>query len=301
MSKVKADIAILGHIAKDIIEIDGKSRTAIGGAVYNGAIAGSHMGLKIVVITRLNKNDFQILNEFTKYGIRFFAYPSSKQTSGLRNIYSSKNLEYRKCIPLGFAGLFKKEEIPENLDVKYFVLGPIIAGEIDLSLLNYLYDKYPGKICLDLQGFLREISENDEINYRTLSQSEIQGILSKVNILKLDYAEAQALTNNNEVTIKEAAEFALKFGPKEVLITHAKGISSFTNTSSYYFPWKYKQIKGRTGRGDTSLISYIGSRITKTPEESLKFAAALTSLKLENQGPFTLPLNFVEKLIKEEY
>ena len=300
MSKVKADIAILGHIAKDIIEIDGKSRSAIGGAVYYGAVAGAHMDLKIAVITRLNKNDFSILNEFTKYGIKTFAYPSRK-TSGLRNIYSSKNLEYRKCKPLGFAGLFKKEEIPENLIVKYFVLGLIIAGEIDLPLLNHLYDKYPGKICLDLQGFLREISEINEINYRTLSQSEIEEILSKVNILKLDYAEAQALTNNNEVTIKEAAEFALKFGPKEVLITHAKGISCFTNTSSYYFPWKCKLIKGRTGRGDTSFISYIGSRITKTPEESLKFSAALTSLKLENQGPFTLPLSFVEKLMKEEY
>ena len=301
MSKVKADIAILGHIAKDIIEIDGKSTSAIGGAVYYGAVAGAHMGLKIAVITRLNKEDFSILNEFTKYGIKFFAYPSTTKTSGLRNIYSSKNMEYRQCKPLGFAGLFKKEEIPENLDVKYFVLAPIIAGEIDLPLLNHLYDKYPGKICMDLQGFLREISEIDEINYRTLSQSEIQGILSKVNIVKLDHAEAKALTNNNEVTIKEAAEFALKFGPKEVLITHAKGISVFTNTSSYFFPWKYKQIKGRTGRGDTSFISYIGLRITKNPEESLKFAAALTSLKLENQGPFTLPLNYVEKLIKEEY
>ncbi|MBA7654118.1 hypothetical protein ES703_61993 [subsurface metagenome] len=58
---------------------------------------------------------------------------------------------------------------------------------------------------------------------------------------------------------------------------------------------------GRTGRGDTAFISYLGSRITKDPEQSLKFATALTSLKLEAPGPFNLPLYQVESLIKKEY
>jgi len=33
----------------------------------------------------------------------------------------------------------------------------------------------------------------------------------------------------------------------------------------------------------------------------LKFAVALTSLKLEKMGPFNLPLSQVENLIKREY
>ena len=47
--------------------------------------------------------------------------------------------------------------------------------------------------------------------------------------------------------------------------------------------------------------SHLGSRITKNPEQSLKFAAALTSLKLETPGSYNLPLHQVGNLIKEKY
>ena len=75
----------------------------------------------------------------------------------------------------------------------------------------------------------------------------------------------------------------------------------YTSNSKFTFPWKNKNSVGRTGRGDTVFISYLGSRLNKKPEESLKFAAALTSLKLESPGPFNLPLYQVESLIKKEY
>ena len=294
--KLIADLVILGHIAKDIIEIDGKSVQAIGGPVYYGGIAGSHMGLKILVITRLKKEDHEILQDFNNYGIRYFA-TNSNETSGLRNIYTSKNLERRICKPLGFAGLFTKEEIPD-VQTKYFVAGPITAGEIDMNLLEFLFKKYPNKICLDIQGFVRTRNK-DEIIYSSLSENDKRTILSKVRILKVDETEAEFLTNKKN--IKEAAEDLIKFGSKEILITHHKGISVFSKDTSISFPWKYKEIKGRTGRGDTAFISYVGSRITKNPSDSLKFAAAMTSLKLESQGPFTLSLDQVENLIKNEY
>ena len=80
-----------------------------------------------------------------------------------------------------------------------------------------------------------------------------------------------------------------------------KGYQFFYPINFFFFPWKNKSSLGRTGRGDTAFISYLGSRITKNPEQSLKFAAALTSLKLESPGPFNLPLYQVESLIKKEY
>ncbi|TKJ19194.1 MAG: hypothetical protein CEE43_16120 [Promethearchaeota archaeon Loki_b32] len=296
MNRESADIVILGHIAKDIIEIDGKSHDSLGGAVYYGGVAGSHMGLKITVITRLNEEDFDILNVFKKNGINYYAYPS-EQTSGLKNIYSSKNMEYRDYEPLGFAGLFRKEEIPE-INTKFFVIGPIIAGEVDLELLEYAKSKYPRNLCLDIQGFMR-FRKNGRVFYSTLSQKEKKQTISNINVLKLDQTEAEILTNQK--TIASAAKNLIQFGAKEILITHERGISIFTLTKSFFFPWKNTSSMGRTGRGDTAFISYLGSRITKDPEQSLKFAAALTSLKLEAPGPFNLPLYQVESLIKKEY
>ncbi len=296
MNGESADIVILGHIAKDIIEIDGKSHDSLGGAVYYGGVAGSHMGLKITVITRLNEVDFDILNVFKKNGISYYAYPS-EQTSGLKNIYSSRNMEYRDYEPLGFAGLFRKEEIPE-INTKFFVIGPIIAGEVDLELLEYVKSKYPRNLCLDIQGFMR-FRKDGRVFYSTLSQKEKKQTISNINVLKLDQTEAEILTNQK--TIASAAKNLIQFGAKEILITHVRGISIFTLTKSFFFPWKNTSSMGRTGRGDTAFISYLGSRITKDPEQSLKFAAALTSLKLEAPGPFYLPLYQVENLIKKKY
>ena len=75
--------------------------------------------------------------------------------------------------------LFKKEEIPQ-IETKYFVLAPILAGEIDLDLLNYLYELYPDKLCMDIQGFVRMIDkEKDEIYFCNLEQAEKKKILTE--------------------------------------------------------------------------------------------------------------------------
>ncbi len=290
------DIVLLGHIAKDIIEIDGASKSVLGGAVYYGGLAGSQMGLKLAIITRLKNEDFPILDSFKKNGVRYFAYPA-EETSGLKNIYSSQNMEYRSYEPLGFAGAFKKEEIPD-VSTSFFVIGPIIAGEIDLDLLEYLNKKYYGKLGLDIQGFIRGLKDN-KMQYFKLSEKEKVEIISKVNYLKLDETEAEVLTNQS--SIRKAGKQLTNLGPQEVLVTHKKGINLSTKDKTYFFPWKNKSSVGRTGRGDTAFISYLGSRIIRNPEDSLRFSAALTSLKMESIEPFSLPLSAVEKLIREEY
>jgi len=292
----ESDIVIIGHVAKDIIEIDGVSKSVLGGAVYYGGLAGSRMGLRIAIITRLKAEDFPILDSFEKHDIKYFAYPA-KETSGIKNIYSSQNMEYRSYEPLGFAGAFKKEEIPDII-TKFFVIGSIIAGEIDLELLEYLNEKYSGKLGLDIQGFLRGVKDN-KMQYFSLTEKEKVEIISKVDYLKIDETEAKVLTTHS--SLPEAGKQLIKLGPREILITHQRGINLVSREGSYFFPWKNKGSVGRTGRGDTAFISYLGSRITRSPEESLRFSAALTSLKMESMEPFSLPLSAVEKLIREEY
>ncbi|MFX1391093.1 MAG: PfkB family carbohydrate kinase [Promethearchaeota archaeon] len=297
MNSDSPDIVILGHFTRDIIQIDGNSYISLGGAVYYGGIAGSHMGIKISVITKLKESDYEMLEIFKKNGINFYAYPS-EETSGLKNIYSSKNMEYRTYIPLGFAGLFKKEEIPEfKSPPRFFVIGSIVAGEINLDLLDYLKKKY-NNVCLDIQGFIR-FRDHGNVYYSRLSLKERKEIISNIEVLKLDQTEAKILTEIND--INQAAKNLAAFGPKEILITHERGVSVYINKTMFTFPWKNKSFLGRTGRGDTAFISYLGSRLNKNPEDSLRFAAALTSLKLESPGPFNLPLYLVEALIKEEY
>ncbi|NVM44996.1 MAG: hypothetical protein HWN79_08770 [Candidatus Lokiarchaeota archaeon] len=293
---IEFDIVLLGHIAKDIIEIDGVGKEYLGGAVYYGGVAGSRMGLKLAIITRLKHEDFPILDSFEKHNIKYFAYPA-KETSGIKNIYSSQNMESRSYEPLGFAGAFNKEEIPD-IKTKFFVIGSIIAGEIDLDLLKYLNERYNGRLGLDIQGFIRGVKDS-KMQYFSLTEKEKVEILSKVDYLKVDETEAKILTNLS--SLSKAGKQMNNLGPKEVLITHKSGINLSLKDESYFFPWKNLSNIGRTGRGDTAFISYLGSRITKNPEDSLRFSAALTSLKMESIEPFSVPLNEVENLMKEEY
>jgi hypothetical protein len=83
-----ADLVILGHIAKDINEIDGVKVLATGGAVYYGGIAGKKMGLDVVIITRLEKKDNDMLSEFDQNDIIYYSY-EAQETSGINNIYNS--------------------------------------------------------------------------------------------------------------------------------------------------------------------------------------------------------------------
>lgn len=297
MKKDSPDIVILGHFTRDINEIDGISYSSLGGVVYYGGLVGRRMGLKISVITRLKESDYIMLETFKRNRITYYVHPS-EETSGLRNIYTSKNMEFREYRPLGFAGLFNKEELPEfQKNPKFFVIGSIVAGEIDLDLLKEIKNKY-SNVCLDIQGFIRFI-DHEKVFYSPLTLEEKNEIISNINVLKLDQAEAKILTGHQNIS--KAAKDLARFGPKEILITHEKGVSLYTSNKDFTFPWKNKSSLGRTGRGDTAFVSYLGSRISKNVEESLRFAAALTSLKLEKPGPYNLPISKVMEFIKNKY
>jgi sugar/nucleoside kinase (ribokinase family) len=55
---------------------------------------------------------------------------------------------------------------------------------------------------------------------------------------------------------------------------------------TYYEKFSNQSVVGRTGRGDTAFAAYLAYRLDHEVTESLRFAAALVSLKMESPGPF---------------
>ena len=272
------DIVILGHFAKDKLIIKGVEKDALGGAVYYGAIALSKINISTGIITMLAKEDYSHLDIFTQNDIQVFAHVASA-TSGIKNTYITDNLDQRICEPIAFAGAFKKEDIPD-IKTKIFHIGPIMAGEVSLDLIKYISSRYDN-ICLDLQGFVRVISGN-ELKYIDWQEKE-QG-LQYIDILKADSTEAEIVSGKKN--LEQAAKALAALGPKEVLITHADGVLVLADNRIFNAKFNPVTMAGRTGRGDTCFCSYLGARLTLPPEESCRFAAALTSLKLEKEGPF---------------
>jgi sugar/nucleoside kinase (ribokinase family) len=70
---------------------------------------------------------------------------------------------------------------------------------------------------------------------------------------------------------------------------------------TYYEKFSNNSIVGRTGRGDTTFSAYLSWRLNHDPRESLKFAAALVSIKMETPGPFKGTLEDVAKRLREKH
>jgi sugar/nucleoside kinase (ribokinase family) len=89
---VETDIFMIGHFAKDILVVDGRAEVSSGGGVYYGSIALRHLGLNVVVVTRLHPDDFARLETLEQAGVQLFTTPAP-ETSGIENIYNSANME----------------------------------------------------------------------------------------------------------------------------------------------------------------------------------------------------------------
>ena len=287
---IAVDVAIIGHFARDKLVFRGQESMSSGGSVYYGAIALRRIGLSVAVITRLRTEDFPYLDELKQEGIAVFARPA-EQTSGIENVYTTEDMDRRICKPLGFAGPFRLEDIPD-IAARVFLVGPIIAGEVDLELVRVLAER--GRVALDVQGFVR-VREGDDLVFRDWPQ-KAEG-LAYVHTLKVDSAEAEVLTGQTDpvVAIRELAAY----GPREIVLTQASGVLVYADGREYQAPFIPRELKGRTGRGDTCFACYVGKRLSASPEEACRFAAAVTTLKLEKPGPFRGTLEDVERYLAE--
>lgn len=282
------DIMMVGHFARDLLVVDSRVETSSGGGIYYGSIALRHLGVSVAVVTRLHPDDFSYLEELKREGVKVFAAPAP-ETSGIENIYDSTDMEHRICNPLGFAGPFQASDIPD-INARIYAIVPIIAGEVGLPLLKSLAAR--GPVALDAQGFVR-VRENDQLVFRLWPDME-EGLLH-VTYLKVDRAEAELLTG--QTNLRLAASQLSDLGPREIVITQSSGVTVFADGALYEAPFTPRSLAGRTGRGDTCFSTYLGKRLSAPPQEACRFAAAVTTLKQEQPGPWQGSLADVRALL----
>jgi sugar/nucleoside kinase (ribokinase family) len=271
------DVAVLGHFAKDKIIVSGRETVASGGSVYYGALALRRLGMKVVVITRLAREDRPRLSELTAEGIRVYAR-TSRETSGIANTYLTPDMDRRLTRPLGFAGRFRLRDLP-HMTPRLWLVGPLMAGEVDLAFVQALTAGAP--VALDAQGFVR-VRAGDDLVFRDWADK--RDGLPLVRFLKVDQAEAEVLTGLSD---RHAAAMTLEsWGAQEIVLTHAQGVLVRVKGRDYEAPFTPRSLAGRTGRGDTCFAAYLARRMSADPEAACEFAARITSIKLETPGAF---------------
>lgn len=275
--KKDLDVLMVGHYAKDKIVVDDNETICAGGAVYYGAVVLRRLGLEVGVATRGCQDDWHYLKDLTDMGIEVDVHPAD-QSSGCINIYKSSDMERRICKLFGFAGEIPYEDIPD-VNAKAIMIAPIIAGEVSLDTMKKLARRAP--LALDVQGFVR-VPEGDDLLFKPWAEME-EG-LKYVTYLKVDRAEAEHLTG--ETDLEKAAIKLASYGPKEIVLTQTKEITVYADGKFYKAPFLPKNLSGRTGRGDTTFASYVGSRLKFDPERACKIAGIICSMKQEKPGPW---------------
>jgi len=88
------DIAFMGHYTKDTIVSSTGTRVVDGGAFNYGANVAARMGLKVAAITRLAKEDLQVVEKLKHLGVDVFSHISPQSTC-LRLEYPTSDVDER--------------------------------------------------------------------------------------------------------------------------------------------------------------------------------------------------------------
>lgn len=287
------DIAFLGNYTKDTIVSAAGTRVVDGGAFNYGAHVAAAMGLRVAAITRLAQEDWRVVEELEGLGVEVFA-KATPQSTYLRLEYPSANVDKRIIYVTSTAGAFTTQQVSE-VQTGVFVIGASLRGEVSLEILAALAGRKV-RIAADVQGWVRVVRDGTLV-YQ--DWPEKKSLLARVDVLKTDAVEAEMLTGQTD--IRCAARILADLGPGEIVLTHRNGLLVYAEGKYYEAGFFPAELVGRSGRGDTCLSAYAARRLTASPAEATIWAAAVTSLKMEAEGPFRRDIRAVEELIRRCY
>ena len=287
------DVVCIGNYTKDTIITPAGVTYVDGGAINYSAHAAACLGAKVVVVTHLAIEDKRVVEKFTKSGIDCLPTYTPESTL-MRLEYPTTNPDIRNLSVTGTAGSITANEIMD-LQAKSAVIGSSLRGEVGLDVIRALQEKNI-LVAADVQGYVRVLREQ-ELKYEPWD--EMAETLAQVEVLKSDAIEAEYLTGESD--IYEAAKAFNTMGPKEIVLTHKEGVLVYADGEFFDRHFYPQNMSGRSGRGDTCIGAYVSMRLTKSPAEASIWAAAVTSLKMENQGPFNRTLAEVEALVHSKY
>jgi len=288
------DFVTFGNYTKDTIVSAAGTRYVDGGGYSYAAHAARLAGLRVAAVTRRAAEDAHIAKALTDAGIDVFAFDSPSSTL-MRLEYPTANVDERILSVKGVADPIGPEHL-EGIEAHTFLITASIRGEVSAATVRAMKDRSQ-RLALDVQGFVRVVTPEGRLAYEAWPEREL--VLGMTDILKTDAVEAEFLTGTAD--IREAARILAALGPREIVLTHRDGLLVLANGSYQEAGFHPVELRGRSGRGDTCVGSYASKRITAEPAEATRWAAALTSLKLEAEGPIKRSREDVERLMRERY
>ncbi|WP_158799677.1 PfkB family carbohydrate kinase [Pedobacter sp. L105] len=273
------DICCIGHITLDRVVTSTSEKYMAGGTSFYFSRALQQMDVYYSLVTAVATSEMHFVDDLRAGGTEVNLFESAK-TVYFENIYTG-HLDHRTQRVLQEADPFTITQL-SRVEATIFHLGPLLANDIPVTLIKDLSER--GKVSLDVQGYLREV-RNQQVC--AVDWTEKKEALQYVHFVKADEAELEVLTGCKG--INEGAKILAGLGVKEIVITRASlGSVIYADGAVYDIPAFIPAVEtDATGCGDTYMAGYLFKRAKMGGiQESGEFGAAMASLKIETSGPF---------------
>jgi len=288
------DAIFVGNYTKDTIITPDGIRYVDGGGMNYAAHAGARLGIRAAIVTRLAKSDDHVVTNIKADGID--CYPIFSEYSTLMTLeYLTHDVDKRNLYVKSLGGTILPEHL-DNLQAKAIVVSPSVRGEVEPGFFDVMRRREGTLLAADVQGFVR-VLRGESLVYEPWD--DMGRVLQNLDVLKSDAVEAAYLTG--ETDIEKAARFYAGLGAREIVLTHSEGVLIHAEGKYHHYKFHSKSMDGRSGRGDTCLGSYVTKRLSLPPQEAGRWAAAVTSMKVEVPGYFSRSVLEVEDFIHLHY
>lgn len=284
------DICCIGHITLDKVVTSNATKNMPGGTSFYFSNAIKNMDITFTLVTAVADSEKYIIDTLRDKGLSITTVPTRK-TVYFENIYN-ENQDHRTQRVLQEADPFDIEHLTD-IEARIFHLGPLLTNDIPVEVIKYLSQK--AIVSLDVQGYLRVVADY-KVHYTNWRDKE-EG-LQYIDILKANEFEMEALTGTSD--IYRGAKILADYGVKEVVITLGSlGSVIFKHNIFYTIPaYVPAQVTDATGCGDTYMAGYLSKKIKGASlEEAGKFAAAMSTIKIQGSGPFTGTCEEIEDVL----
>jgi sugar/nucleoside kinase (ribokinase family) len=288
------DFVSVGAYTTDTIVTRSGTRYVDGGGYSYAAHAARLAEVSVGAVTRLAAEDRKSTDLLRSVGVEVIVRESRHSTL-MRLEYPTDNLDERILTVAAAADPFVPADVAE-IEAGGILVSASIRGEVSLPVVEAVRAR-TALLGLDVQGFVRVRTAEGKLAYQPWP--EMRQVLSLVDVLKSDAVEGEFLTGERD--LHAIARKLASYGPKEIVLTHKDGLVVLANGTTYAQPFLPIELRGRSGRGDTCVGSYLSRRLSAAPADATVWAAALTSLKLEAEGLIRRNRADVEAAIRNRY
>jgi sugar/nucleoside kinase (ribokinase family) len=234
---------VAGFVTIDTIQLPVRTITSVGGPPSYAGLICSRLGVDTFALTKIGK-DFPE-DQFVwlaRNGISL--RPVDRSLSSKTTKFKIEESEHgRRLTLLERCDEISAEQIPD-LQFNASLVSPV-ANEVSPSLLGEVA-KRSDFTFLDPQGFVRSFGPKGEVSMTKLKST---AILSKVDAIKMDAGEADAVTGKD--TPEEALRKLASLGLRKAVVTRgAQPAYVLDGTRIFRVPVPSVQVVDTTGAGD---------------------------------------------------